>query len=348
MDLGDFFVANGNFSDRSHEVLSYITDQRQTIDSTPYLAPASSLPRSETSGYPNLDVVGETFTNVPPGLPGYVHRSALEAELRALLLDDRHPVVTLVGRGGIGKTSLALEVIHQLCAEQSFEAILWFSARDIDLMQEGPKRVSPDVLTQADIADQLVQLLSPAGANDQGFDDQVFLHDALAGTSDGGPFLFAFDNFETVHRPIELYQMLDTYIRLPNKVLLTTRMREFKADYPVVVTGMTRDEFEELALGTAARLGVQKLVTKAYLGALYEESDGHPYIVKMLLAEVARSVGRRRRAGARWEGRGPGRAVRENVSGAHAGGSTSLSNALQLAVGGFEAHAGGSPPAPHE
>jgi tetratricopeptide (TPR) repeat protein len=52
---------------------------------------------------------------------------------------------------------------------------------------------------------------------------------------------------------------------------------------------MTREEFEELALGTAARLGVQKLVTKAYLDDLYEESDGHPYILKMLLAEVARS-----------------------------------------------------------
>ena len=289
VDLSDFFVANGSFNDRSFEALSYISDHRELIDSTPFLAPASSLPRSETSGYPNLDVVGETFTNVPPRLPGYVHRPALEAELRTLLLDERHPVITLVGRGGIGKTSLALEVIHQLCGDQNFEAVLWFSARDIDLMHEGPKRVAPDVLTQQDIADQLVQLLTPSGANDKGFDDQVFLNKALAGNVDGGPFLFAFDNFETVHRPIELYQVLDTYIRLPNKVLLTTRMRDFKADYPVAVSGMTRDEFEELAVGTAARLGIRKLVSKASLDDLFEESDGHPYVVKMLLAEVART-----------------------------------------------------------
>jgi hypothetical protein len=289
VDLSDFFVANGNFSDRRFEALSYITDHQESMDSTPYLAPASSLPRSETSGYPNLDVVGETFTNVPPRLPGYVHRPALEAELRTLLLDDRHPVITLVGRGGIGKTSLALEVIHQLCGAQSFEAVLWFSARDIDLMHEGPKRVAPDVLTQQEIADQLVQLLTPAGANNKGFDDQVFLNDALAGNVEGGPFLFAFDNFETVHRPIELYHVLDAYIRLPNKVLLTTRMRDFKADYPVAVSGMTRDEFEELALGTAERLGIRRLVSKTYLDGLYEESDGHPYVVKMLLADVART-----------------------------------------------------------
>ncbi len=289
VDLSDFFVANGNFRDRLYEALSYITDRRESMDSTPFLAPASSLPRSETSGYPNLDVVGETFANVPSRLPNYVHRTALEAELRTLLLDDHHPVITLVGRGGIGKTSLALEVIHQVCGQQCFDAVLWFSARDIDLMQEGPKRVAPDVLTRQDIADQLVQLLTPAGANDKGFDDQQFLYDALGGKVDGGPFLFAFDNFETVHLPIEMYHVLETYIRLPNKVLLTTRMRDFKADYPVAVSGMARDEFEELARGAAARLGIGNLMSKAYLDDLYEGSDGHPYVVKMLLGEVART-----------------------------------------------------------
>jgi tetratricopeptide (TPR) repeat protein len=289
VDLSDFFIANGNFNGRTFEALSYVTDRRESIDATPFLAPTSSLPRSETSGYPNLDVVGETFTNVPPRLLGYVHRPELERELRSLLVDERHPVITLVGRGGIGKTSLALEVIHQICAEQNFEAILWFSARDIDLMQEGPKRVAPDVLTQRDIAALLVDLLTPQGANDKGFDDKTFLNDALAGKTGGGPFLFAFDNFETVHHPIELYHLLDTYVRLPNKVLLTTRMRDFKADYPVPVSGMTREEFEELALGAASRIGIRKLVTERYLDDLYEESDGHPYVVKMLLGEVART-----------------------------------------------------------
>jgi len=48
-----------------------------------------------------------------------------------------------------------------------------------------------------------------------------------------GPLLFVFDNFETVRNPAELYRWLDTYVRLPNKVLITTRFREFKGDYPL-------------------------------------------------------------------------------------------------------------------
>lgn len=289
IDLSDFHVANGNFTDKRFETLSYATDTRAFIDSTPFLAPASSLPASDTAGYPSLDVVGETFTNIPPSLPGYVHRSALERELRDLILDDRHPVITLVGRGGIGKTSLALEVLHQVCAGQHFEVILWFSSRDIDLKQEGPKRVAPEVLTQRDVAKQVVDLLTPRGAGEKGFENDRFMHEALAGRVPGGPFLFVFDNFETVRRPSELYNVIDTYVRLPNKILLTTRFREFKADYPVPVSGMTRDEFEELALLTSSRLGVQKLLTPEYLNGLYEESDGHPYVVKIMLGEVART-----------------------------------------------------------
>jgi hypothetical protein len=40
-----------------------------------------------------------------------------------------------------------------------------------------------------------------------------------------GPFLFVFDNFETVVSPGEAFAWIDTYIRSPNKALITTRIR---------------------------------------------------------------------------------------------------------------------------
>jgi hypothetical protein len=42
--------------------------------------------------------------------------------------------------------------------------------------------------------------------------------------------LFVFDNFETVRSPAELYIWIDTYVRPPDKVLITTRFRDFKGD----------------------------------------------------------------------------------------------------------------------
>ena len=114
-----------------------------------------------------------------------------------------------------------------------------------------------------------------------------FLASTLTG-SDVGPLLFVFDNFETVQNPAELYSWLDTYVRLPNKILITTRHREFKGDYSVEVGGMTEEQCDELVDATASSLGIGNLVTPQYRRELYQESDGHPYVVKILLGESAK------------------------------------------------------------
>ncbi|MBK7906944.1 MAG: hypothetical protein IPJ78_10330 [Gemmatimonadetes bacterium] len=100
-----------------------------------------------------------------------------------------------------------------------------------------------------------------------------------------------FDNFETVSNPNELFRWIDTYIRPPNKVLITTRTRDFVGDYPIEVLGMTESEARELIRTTAQRLGVADLLSAAYVTELVSESGGHPYVLKILLGEV-RSAGR--------------------------------------------------------
>lgn len=186
----------------------------------------------------------------------YVPRPQLEKELYQALNDDRHPVITLVGRGGIGKTSLAISVVNRIALEGTFELIVWLSARDIDLLPEGPKVVTPRVLTQADIADQFVSLLEPAEAKTNEFKRLSYLAQSLARSPTGRPVLFVFDNFETVRSPSDLFEWLDTHIRLPNKILITTRYREFEADYPIEISGMTETEADQLIDTAAHRLGI--------------------------------------------------------------------------------------------
>ena len=91
---------------------------------------------------------------------------------------------------------------------------------------------------------------------------------------------------------MQLYSFLDNAVRTPNKILITTRNCSFKADYPVEVGGMTKGEFDELVEEVSDRLGIGKLVDGAYIDQLFEETNGHPYITKVLLGEVA-STGQR-------------------------------------------------------
>jgi hypothetical protein len=289
IDLEDFFIANGGFKGTTFELLSLITDDRKQGDASSYMAPPGERPGSETEGRRSLDAVGETWTNAPEPSVDYVPRPPLENELYRVLKDDRHPVITLVGSGGVGKTSLAVSVIRQIAREGLFEIIVWFSARDIDLMPEGPKVVSPKVLTHEDIASQFERLMEPKEAKTSDFRRIRYLAESLTRSPMGRPILFVFDNFETVRSPADLFEWFDTHIRLPNKILITTRYREFKADYPIEVSGMTEPEAHKLIDATARRLGIFDLLTTPYRTELYEEADGHPYIIKVLLGEVAKA-----------------------------------------------------------
>src|SRR5262249_25048208 len=159
----------------------YVSGTRSDIDGSAYLAPVSSLPRSHTEGDSTLRVVGRCFANLPPIAKDYIKRDELESDLLSVLSNDRNPIVTLVGRGGIGKTSLALKVLHELAESKKdrFLGIIWLSARDIDLLPTGAKLVKPLVLSVKDIAREIVELLRPTEMAEQNFNKEEYVAQIL-------------------------------------------------------------------------------------------------------------------------------------------------------------------------
>ncbi|CAG1006619.1 hypothetical protein BURK1_03314 [Burkholderiales bacterium] len=285
VEAHDFFFPNGAFTGKRYELLSYHSDDRKTGSATEYLIPPGKLPDSDTHGLKELDVLGRTLTNLPPVPAPYIHRPTIQDELKQVLLDDRFPLVTLVGRGGIGKTSLAIAVCRDIAGSDRYLAILWFSARDIDLLTEGPKLVRPAVLTKDDISRQFCELVgtdSKTGALQANHFQQ-----SLASQDLGGPILYVFDNFETVRDPIDIYEYLKQFIRPPNKVLITTRARDFKGDYAIEVSGMEPTEAEELLAVLASQSGLADKLSSSVRHEILTTADGHPYILKILVGEFA-------------------------------------------------------------
>lgn len=287
-ELRDFFFANGGLNQKKFEMLSYYSNDRLDGDGAAFLTPPGVLPPSETEGHGELIPQGKCFSNAPDLVSDYVSRPKLEEDLLKLLLDDKRPIVTLLGRGGIGKTSLALKVIQELFDGPRYEGIVWLSARDVDLQFTGPKPVRPLVFSPEDMSTFYARLvLPPEKVNAKGFKARDYFEQQLQ-KCDIGPCLFVFDNFETTQNPVEIFNWIDSYIRLPNKALITTRLREFKGDYPVEVSGMEEDEARCLIAQTASSLGVSSLLNENYLSKVVAQSEGHPYIIKILLGEVAK------------------------------------------------------------
>ena len=193
-------------------------------------------------------------------------------------------MVTLQGRGGIGKTSLALRVIDEACSEEMFDLILWFSARDIDLHDTGAVLVQPDVVTLDDLAANASQLLADVGTSVGAKPSASDWLAQILADEGSGSILWVLDNFETLNNPLEVFAHFDAYIRSPHKVLITTRHREFRGDYPITVSGMRQNEFEKLVGQESIRLGLSLPADDVQM--LFVESRGHPYVAKIMLGEM--------------------------------------------------------------
>lgn len=264
-------------------------DQKDMIDGSDYLIPPTKLPESITGGKKEIEILhNNSFSNLPKGISDYIEREELEVELEQILEDrERFPVITLKGRGGIGKTSLAIHVINKIAKGNRFEVIVWFSARDVDLFVDGPKQVQATVLNQKDISKEYFNLIyseNPCPKNPvEAFSSELSRNSI-------GPALYVFDNFETITYPLEVFEWLNTFIRLPNKILITSRLnRDFKADYPIEVKGMNDKQCRELISAVARKHNIEALITETYISKLIEESDGHPYIIKIIMGEVAKT-----------------------------------------------------------
>ena len=288
-DLHDIALPNGNYRNGSFESLSYITNNVTREEGSDWSSPAGQLPPSDTEGHAVLEPFGRTSAKVPPVLDDYVPRPDLVDELeRELLQTDRHPILSLTGPGGIGKTTVTIAALHTICTRKDlpYEVILWISARDIDLLESGARPVQPRVISQDDISQAAVELLDPAERHSPGFHARRYFEHCLRNGAAGNT-IFVLDNFETVQSPVDVYAWLDTHLRLPNRVLITTRIREFRADFPVEIGGMTEDQAGLLIDRHSERLGICELVSTNYKKQLISESDGHPYVMRIMLGQVA-------------------------------------------------------------
>ena len=290
-DIIDVFIANGDYKKGSneYEVLSYITGSFERRKLSDNLSHSQNLPSSETSGKTDLQETDNCLHNLPPKTSYYVGRRELEVDLKSLLLNEFTRIVTLGGLGGIGKTTLALQMLHELMSAERFLYMLWFSSRDRDLFDAGPTPVRPDVSTVDQIAKRYDELVNPE-AKSSSEKDLIQQFAAALQARDGDPTLFVFDNFETLSNLSEIYDFIWKNIRSPNKVLLTTRHRQtFEEDFRINVPGMTVEQSELLIEKYSARLAMRGKLTTEQISRVVGDSAGHPYVIRLMLSEFARS-----------------------------------------------------------
>lgn len=289
------FLANGSWrdADRSAELLCHAIaaadgDEGKVRRQLPAYAipPITTIATSETEGASALDASGSVVHNLPRRPDDYIHRAQLEAELTHVLSDTtkRH-LVNVKGIGGIGKTSLILELAHEMISSSdcSYAQIIWVSARDVDLTLRGPKPVRQ----AAGQLDELWRMYAELWDADPAESQARFEADLADRMT---PTLLVMDNFETFAAQEEAYQYLDEIVHPPSKVVITSR-HDFKGDFQVQVRGMEPTEAALLIRSAARGAGREGLVDDQVINRICDKTQGHPYAMKLLATSVESKAG---------------------------------------------------------
>lgn len=190
-----------------------------------------------------------------------------------------YPVVSILGDGGIGKTSLALKVAYELLDDpkQPFDAFVWVTAKATVLTVTEIRRIS-------DAVQDSLGLFALA-ARELGGDPRDDPTSELLSYLETFRVLLFLDNMETV-----LDQRLrDFLLELPlgSKVVITSRIG-LGIENPVQLAPLTQDESANLlrAVARIRQVPALQALSQEQVVALAGAMNGHPAYIKWFVSGV--------------------------------------------------------------
>jgi LuxR family glucitol operon transcriptional activator len=221
--------------------------------------------------------------NLPPRYGEFLGR---EKDIERILngLRSRWPLVSIEGLGGMGKTTLAIEIAHcclsgsKAVLDPPFEYAVWVSAKD----KPDQKHWLNEVLdTTARILGYLSLLkLASEQIEQKKAEVSQLLHNYRT--------LLIIDNFETIKdRALESWIQ---YIPEPSKVLITSRTSQLRSTRSISLKGLEDPKALELICNYAQSLELESLETASEdtLLDLVRVTGGNPKAIGMALGYIKR------------------------------------------------------------
>ena len=219
---------------------------------------------------------GTPGAGLPHNLPRrgeFVGRAVYKARVHEALR-SRSYLVSIEGIGGIGKTSLALEVAYE-CLQPGestahFDGAIWASARDRSLNLD-------------DVLDAVARTLDYPGIAQKPLEEK---REGVVRLLRSGAYLLLVDNFETITDPAvgEFLQDLPE----PSKALVTTRERKLERAWTIPLKGLEEAEALALIRAEGRRIGMPALeqAADAVLLPLYTATGGAPLALKWAVGQI--------------------------------------------------------------
>ena len=218
-----------------------------------------------------------------PRRPYFVGREEeIKTVLQSLQPNSRTFIIGIEGIGGVGKSTLAIEVSYRCIENDLFEAVIWISAKESILTLHGIEPIIPEAKSLSDILITIGTSLGNPTIGNLSIQDQIRrAYNLLARRTT----LLVLDNFESLSKN-EQRDILDFLRRSPItlKVIITSRERVSEGQI-VRLQGLSFEESSALLDWDAQQKNIQ--LTKDQNRYLVDLTGGLPLALLWVQGQIA-------------------------------------------------------------
>lgn len=206
----------------------------------------------------------------------------------------------IYGLGGMGKTSLMIELAQELFNEKSkknilFENIVWVSAKHTfyDYIFDTIEKREPQVRSLDSILLTILNFFNYEGIEDYSFEDRKEL---VLEIFEEQKILLIVDNFETIKEmeADKIIEFFGTHVKkrlrykpINFKVILTSREKVISGFRQIELPGMNKNDTKQLIDSLYKRYRpTQPELTNEQKDSIYEATRGIPILIKHCIAKI--------------------------------------------------------------
>lgn len=208
-------------------------------------------------------------------------KNELSSVLELLHPNSRCHIVAIDGPGGVGKSSLALEAAH-LCKDQGFfDLIVWTTAQERLLNEQGIEEFEPEIRVLDDVL-EAVATAAGQPASDMGPAEH---RDAVLRILGSTRCLIVVDNFESL-RDQSIGQFLRFQMPEPSKAIVTSRNKLLTCE-SIGLQGMRLDEALVFVKDVVASRNpkLQEEIAEDTIRTIRDWSGGIPLAMRWLVTQ---------------------------------------------------------------